>query len=111
MSSMSTRYLLGLFLVVGVAGCVTTNPRESMMDPYDPRNSIPLLPAATRASGANVPQAEVKPSVASAGRVIANNDVPNPSAQKLREIKALKDEGILTQKEYDAKKSEILKGM
>lgn len=35
----------------------------------------------------------------------------SPTSQKLRELKILKDEGVITQKEYDAKKSAVLKGM
>lgn len=35
----------------------------------------------------------------------------SPSAQKLRELKTLKDEGIITQKEYDTKKAALIKSM
>lgn len=35
----------------------------------------------------------------------------SPSAQKLRELKTLKDEGIITQKEYDTKKAALIKNM
>lgn len=88
---------------------------SQFLDEYDPRNTIPLLPAATRSSGVNVaPTGYSKGQEAqsqSSGVVFASGAASNPGAQKLREIKALKDEGILTQKEYDAKKAEILKGM
>lgn len=86
------------------------------MDDYDPRNNIPLLQAGTRSSGVNVPQKLVqeKPQGSQSkgsDLVFTTGSTSNPAAQKLREIKALKDEGILTQKEYDSKKAEILKGM
>lgn len=86
------------------------------MDEYDPRNSIPLIQAGTRTSGVNVPQANVsgKSQVSqpqNSGIVFSSAGSSNPGTQKLREIKALRDEGILTQKEYDTKKTEILKGM
>lgn len=35
----------------------------------------------------------------------------SPSAQKLRELKTLKDEGVITQKEYDTKKAALIKTM
>ena len=35
----------------------------------------------------------------------------SPTSQKLRELKILKDEGVITQKEYDSKKAAVLKGM
>lgn len=86
------------------------------MDEYDPRNNIPLLQAGTRTSGVNVPPVSASTKgqleqTQSTGIVFASGASSNPGAQKLREIKALKDEGILSQKEYDAKKAEILKGM
>jgi len=86
------------------------------MDDNDPRNNIPLMQASTRTSGVNVTPPVTSTAVpqvpsSSAGIVFATGVGSNPSAQKLREIKALKEEGILTQKEYDAKKAEILKGM
>ncbi len=86
------------------------------MDDNDPRNNIPLLQASNRTSGVNVANSDVRTSTqqvpsSSAGIVFASGSGSNPGTQKLREIKALKDEGILTQKEYDAKKAEILKGM
>lgn len=35
----------------------------------------------------------------------------SPSAQKLRDLKNLRDEGIITQKEYDTKKAALIKSM
>lgn len=86
------------------------------MDDYDPRNNIPLLQAGTRTSGVNVPQSDARANSAQAsgstsGLVFSNGSGSNPGAQKLRDLKTLKDEGIVTQKEYDAKKAEILKSM
>lgn len=42
------------------------------------------------------------------GPIAANQ---SPSAQKLRELKTLKDEGVITQKEYDTKKAALIKSM
>ena len=106
MNSTNQRQIIGLCLVVGVAGCVTTNQSAGMMDPYDPRNNSPLLQAATRTSGANVPQKETR-----ATSTNTSGTTSSSASQKLRDIKALRDEGILTQKEYEAKKAEILKSM
>lgn len=86
------------------------------MDDNDPRNNIPLLQAGTRTSGVNVAQNETRvyappePS-SSSGLVFTKGNNSNPGTQKLRDIKALRDEGVLTQKEYEAKKAEILKSM
>lgn len=86
------------------------------MDEYDPRNNIPLLQAGTRTSGVNVPQqaspgAQKNQQGSNAGLVFSRGASTTPSVQKIRDLKALRDEGILTQKEYDQKKAEILKGM
>lgn len=86
------------------------------MDEYDPRNNIPLLQAGTRTSGVNVPKNDTREGAPSSknsgsGLTFANGSTSNSNAQKMREIKALRDEGILTQKEYEAKKTEILKSM
>lgn len=35
----------------------------------------------------------------------------SPSAQKLRELKTLREEGVITQKEYDSKKAALIKTM
>lgn len=40
-----------------------------------------------------------------------SNANTSPSAQKLRELKTLRDEGIITQKEYDTKKAALIKTM
>lgn len=90
---------------------------SQFMDEYDPRNSIPLVPAANRSSGVNV----IQPHGSMMGQVVlqpqksivpsASGGSSNSEAQKLRDIKALRDEGVLTQKEYDAKKAQILKAM
>jgi len=45
------------------------------------------------------------------GGLVFDQTAQSPTAQKLRELKTLKDEGVLTQKEYDAKKAAVLKGM
>ncbi len=73
------------------------------MDEYDPRNNIPLLPAATKS--------QVKPSVNSQQSFVVAPVAKPPlsQAQKLRELKMLRDEGVLTQKEYEVKKTELLK--
>lgn len=91
-------------LAIICCGAVAAASDQPVMDPYDPRNNIPLLQAATRTSGVNVPASSVQETVASSTNA-------SPNIQKLRDIKTLKDEGILTQKEYDTKKAEILKGM
>ena len=49
--------------------------------------------------------------VSTAGGLTFDSNVQSPASQKLRELKALKDEGAITQKEYDAKKAALLKGM
>lgn len=86
------------------------------MDEYDPRNNIPLLQAGTRTSGVNV-TADPYPStqqLKSNNSVLSFSNASNvtsPVSQKLRELKVLRDEGVLTQKEYDLKKAELLKTM
>lgn len=90
---------------------------SQFIDEYDPRNGIPLVPAANRFSGVNV----VHPRGSMMGQDVlqpqssslpfASGGSSNSEAQKLRDVKALKDEGVLTQKEYDAKKAQILKAM
>jgi hypothetical protein len=47
----------------------------------------------------------------SSGGLVFDQTAQSPTAQKLRELKTLKDEGVITQKEYDAKKAAVLKGM
>lgn len=47
----------------------------------------------------------------SSGGLVFDQNAQSPTAQKLRELKTLKDEGVITQKEYDAKKAAVLKGM
>lgn len=105
----------GISLIFWATGCSTKNQSATMMDSYDPRNNIPLLQAATRTSGVNVIPAENRASAQketeSAGLTFAVTSNSSSSAQKLREIKALRDEGVLTQKEYETKKAEILKAM
>lgn len=84
-----------------LVGCVTTSQQSSTMDEYDPRNNIPLLQAATK----SVPnQAAASSGVAKTAQPTSTN-----AMQKLRELKTLRDEGVLSQKEYEAKKAEILK--
>ena len=104
-SPINRRHAIYLYLLVGgAAGCVTTNQSAGMMDPYDPRNNIPLVQASTRTSGVNVPQSNIQASA-------QQGMVSNSSLQKLRDLKMLRDEGLITSKDYDTKKSEILKGM
>lgn len=43
--------------------------------------------------------------------VSAQGGSSSPSAQKLRDLKNLRDEGIITQKEYDTKKAALIKSM
>lgn len=50
-------------------------------------------------------------SSSSSSGLVFDQTAQSPTAQKLRELKTLKDEGVITQKEYDAKKSAVLKGM
>lgn len=45
------------------------------------------------------------------GGLVFDQTSQSPTAQKLRELKTLKDDGVITQKEYDAKKAAVLKGM
>lgn len=47
----------------------------------------------------------------SSGGLVFDQTVQSPTAQKLRELKLLKDEGVISQKEYDTKKAAVLKGM
>lgn len=47
----------------------------------------------------------------SAGGLTFDTSAQSPTSQKLRELKLLKDEGVISQKEYDAKKAALLKGM
>ncbi len=100
----SNKLFLGSLLAIISSGAVAAASDQPVMDPYDPRNNIPLLQAATRTSGVNVPASSIQATVAPVTSA-------SPDIQKLRDIKTLKDEGILTQKEYDSKKAEILKGM
>lgn len=91
-------------LSIGVlVGCVTTSQSSATMDEYDPRNNIPLLQAASK----NMPS----PAVSGPSNVPAKAPQPTSSnaMQKLRELKTLRDEGVLNQKEYEAKKADILK--
>ena len=46
-----------------------------------------------------------------AGGLTFDNTTQSPAAQKLRELKSLKDEGVISQKEYDAKKSALIQTM
>lgn len=47
----------------------------------------------------------------STGGLVFDQNAQSPTAQKLRELKTLKDDGVITQKEYDAKKAAVLKGL
>ena len=97
------KLFLGPLLAIISCGALAAASDQPVMDPYDPRNNIPLLQAATRTSGVNVPVSSIQGTVAPVTNA-------SPNIQKLRDLKTLKDEGILTQKEYDSKKAEILKG-
>ena len=95
---------IGVLLLIGLlGGCVTTSQQSATMDEYDPRNNIPLLPAATK----NIPSKAVAGN--SSGVAKSEQQTSTNVMQKLRELKTLRDEGILSQKEYEAKKSEVLK--
>lgn len=50
-------------------------------------------------------------SSSSSSGLVFDQSAQSPTAQKLRELKTLKDEGAITQKEYEAKKAAVLKGM
>lgn len=95
---------LGLLVLVSniLTGCVTTSQQSATMDEYDPRNNIPLLQAATKSVPAPVISSE---SAGSPGP----QQKPSTSMQKLRELKILRDEGVLSPKEYEAKKADVLK--
>ena len=54
---------------------------------------------------------QVAQTTSSAGGLTFDNTAPSPTSQKLRELKTLKDDGAITQKEYDAKKAVLLKDM
>lgn len=55
--------------------------------------------------------AQVAQNTSSAGGLTFDNTASSPTSQKLRELKTLKDDGAITQKEYDTKKAALLKGM
>lgn len=70
------------------------NPDGSMPDASAQNQTIQTAQASSSSSG-----------------LVFDQTAQSPTAQKLRELKTLKDEGVLTQKEYDAKKAAVLKGM
>ena len=92
-----------VFSISVLVGCVTASQQSSTMDEYDPRNNIPLLQAATK----NTPSKVV---VGTANLAVK---APQPTStnamQKLRELKTFRDEGVLSQKEYEGKKADVLK--
>lgn len=70
------------------------NADGSMPDASNQNQTIQTAQASTNSSG-----------------LVFDQSAQSPTSQKLRELKALKDEGVITQKEYDAKKAAVLKGM
>lgn len=73
---------------------------------------IKLDPPKAGADG-QIQQAQASNTTTAGGLTFDNSSstTTSPSAQKLRELKTLKDEGIITQKEYDAKKAALIKTM
>lgn len=100
-----TKWQIVLCVCLGMTGCVVSSQPTSTLDAYDPRNNIPLLQASSR--NTELATSTNMESAASGGAF----KTLSVQAQKLRELKVLKDEGVLTQKEYDTKKTEILKSM
>lgn len=70
------------------------NPDGSMPDASNQSQTIQTAQASSSSSG-----------------LVFDQSAQSPTAQKLRELKTLKDEGVITQKEYDAKKAAVLKGI
>lgn len=75
---------------------------------------IKLEPPKQPGETASTPQTS-SPATTTAGGLTfdqgTNAGVQSSSTQKLRELKTLKDEGIITQKEYDSKKAALIKSM
>jgi hypothetical protein len=55
--------------------------------------------------------AKVYPRIKAANEIIKPNLPPSENSQKLRELKKLKDEGFLTDSEYEQKRKAIVDGM
>jgi len=84
---------------------IATKPAAA---PITAQPTTPNAPAEGQSSGVSALPVTASSPNAAVGTVPTSAEI---AANKLREINKLYKEGILNQREYDAKKQEILKGM
>jgi hypothetical protein len=77
-----------------------------------PTTAVPSPPIQERQISPSITEMEIKsPAPPPAGKTAPGSSSLQTVEQKLRDLKALFDQGLITQSDYDAKKAQILQGL
>jgi hypothetical protein len=103
--------------LINIVSCEPVTPKEVVVapkieEPVTPKEAPPAQKISKKEE--NNPSVEItKPNIPSSSNLgtQSNSASLTEKSQKLRELKKLKDEGLLTDKEYEQKRKSIVEGM
>ncbi len=90
----------------------TDSPQLTEQNLPPPTAAAPSPPIQERQISSSITEMEIKsPTPPPAGKTVSGSSSFQAAEQKLKDLKSLFDQGLISQSEYDAKKAQILQGL